>query len=814
METSRPTSPVRIGATIAGILLLGIAILVNQWAISSRPVGLIFADHYPPYRGQPLVFSRSANTPENAIPLLEYLGQSKVFVRHPWMPHGQYRYLPLWWLLAGLALLVLGTAFCFPAFRRAVAAPWKKRDTALPLALTLAYLLFSLIPWDHITAKPYETGTALVLYLSLATSGFILLVTGVYHHLLFLDQPARAFYNWLMRLEQRRFLILAAGFTFLVTNLISFFVFEHMPHIQDSISQHFQARIFATGRLYLPSPPFPDFFDYTHIINNGRWYSQYPFLHSLILLPGVLIGAPWIINPLLGALFVPALYHLGRELYDERTGRLATVLACFTPFILNMSSEFMNHTSALLFTTLFLIFYFRAIRPEEKTNAIWPLLAGLFLGMVVNIRPYTAAALALPFGLYGIRLAVREPRRYIGRFALMLLTLGATSSLLLIYNWLTNGHPLLFGYVVKWGPGHEVGFGKSAWGPMHTPLKGLLNTGNDHNLLNRFLFEWPIPSILPMAALFAGGTRDRRDWLLLAAFLSLTWAHFFYWFHNVCFGPRFLYEASPALLLLTVRGFSSLGTLLRRTFQLSISDGTIATFTGRTLPLMLLFMLGSGLPPLFRLYHTYGGVSQQVQRNVRRLGLKNALVFCEHLGNGFSANSLELNGNVVYAKDYGMLINAALTVRYPDRYYFFAKADTIRPIEEVRFPQSRLRTVLGYLNTFLIDSIPLNQYRYVIWPFADLPPLLPEQAPPVVDYRQVSREIFTGRRQLEDYLPAIGCWLLNDSREHLKIFSYMNDVQHFISDRFKFTLLNISAGAEAVIYDIRPATGQEITLPR
>ncbi|MEO0073373.1 MAG: glycosyltransferase family 39 protein, partial [candidate division WOR-3 bacterium] len=520
------------------------------------------------------------------------------------------------------------------------------------------------------------------------------------------------------------------------------------------------------------------------------------------------------INPLLGTLFVPALYYLGRELYDEQTGRLATALACFTPFIFNMSSEFMNHASALLFTTLFLIYYFRTLRNSAKTTVSNPLLAGLFLGLVVNIRPYTAAAIALPFGLYGLWLAVREPGHYISRFALMLLTLAATSRLLLIYNWLTNGHPLLFGYVVKWGQGHEVGFGKSAWGPMHTPLKGLLNTGNDHNLLNKFLFEWPMPSILPTAILFASGTRDRRDWLLLASFLSLTWAHFFYWFHNVCFGPRFLYESSPALLLLTVRGFSSLGTLLRRAFRLPTRDSAVAILVGRTLPLMLLFMAGSGLPPLFRLYRTYGGVSRQVQRNVQRLGLKNALVFCEHLGNGFSFNSLNLDGDVVYAKDHGPLINAALTVRYPERSYFFARGDTIRPIEDIRFPQSRLRTVLGYLNTFLLDSVPLDQYRYVFWPFADLPPFLPDPAPPVVDYREASREIFTGRRTMDDYLPAIGCWLLKDAREHLKIFSAMNDVQHFISDRFKFTLLNITPGGEAAIYDIRPATGQEITLPR
>ncbi|MBM3314606.1 hypothetical protein FJY71_02010 [candidate division WOR-3 bacterium] len=832
----RPAVPplVRVICALFGTLLLATAIHANRFAGANTPTGLLFADHYPPYRGQPLVFFRSPETAEHATTFFDYLAQSTVFARVPGMPTGQYRFFPLSWLLLGLALPLLGAGLLSRRLRQAIAAPWRRLETALPLAGTLAYLVFTLVPWDYITAKPYETGTALVLYIALATAGFVLLVTGVYPLLRFFDRPARGFYDWLVRLDRRTFMLVTAGFTFLVANVISLFVFEHMPHIQDSISQLFQARIFATGRLSIPSPPFADFFDYTHIINNGQWYSQYPFLHSLFLMLGVFIGAPWLINPLFGALTVPVIYLLGRELYEERIGRLAAALACFTPFIFNLSAEFMNHSSTLFFTCLFLLFFFRTIRepgavgrePGTANGApplaarcsalAAPLLAGLFLGLVVNIRPYTAAALALPFGCYGLWLSARRPGRYLGRFAVMLIALGAVSSLLFVYNWLTNGDPMLFGYVVKWGPGHEVGFGKSGWGPQHTPLKGLLNTGNDHNLLNKFLFEWPLPALLPIAVLFAAGTRDRRDWLLLAMFLSLTWAHFFYWFHNVCFGPRFLYESAGALLLLTVRGFLGLGPLLRRTFRADVSDAATATLAGRVIPLMLVFMLGAGLPPLFRLYHTYGGVSRQVQRAVNRLGLTNALVFCAHLGNGFSANSLDLDGDVVYAKDYGPLINAALTLRYPDRRYFYASGDTVRPIDHIRFPESQLAATFGRLTFFLADSITLHTYRSIIWPFADRPPPIRDSAgrlPPVVDYRQISREIFAGRKTLDDYLPAVAVWLLGDAREHLKIFSDMNRPQNFITDRFKFTLLRITPEGEAAVYDIRPATGREITVP-
>lgn len=766
---------------------MALAALANY---SSR---YIFADSYPPGPG----------------------GQSTVFIHLPGMDTAQYRFFPLWWLLLGLPLALFGIGLFSRRFRGAIAAPWRGLRTALPLAGTLLFFAFTMWPWNFLGSnvpKPHETGAALVLHVLLAGAGFTLFLAGAWRALGFLDRRAARFDEWLMNLDRRVLMLLTAGFVFVVTNIISWLVFEHLPHIQDSISQLFQARIWASGRLWLDSPRFPDFFDYTHIINNGRWYSQYPFMHSLLLLPGVLIRAPWVINPLIAALTMPLIYLLGREVYDERTGRLAAALGCVSPFILNLSAEYMNHTSTLLFGVLFALFFFRTIR-EGRWHQ--PLLAGLCLGLMADVRPYTAAAFAVPFAIYALVHAVREPRRLLGRFAVMILAAALTAGLTFIYNWLTNGHPLLFGYVVKWGPGHEVGFGKSGWGPQHTPYKGLLNMGNDFNLLNKFLFEWPLPSLLPLLVLFAAGTRDRRDWLLLFVFLSLPVAYFFYWFHNVCFGPRFLYEANAALLLLTVRGFSRLGELLRTTFRVPAAEDFPRRFAGRMLPPALVFMLAVGLPPLFRLYHTYGGVDTSVQRSVRRAGISNAIVFCNHLGAGFSANSLDLQGDIVYAKDYGPVINSALTVAYPDRRCFYANRDTLRPMDHLRFPGSRLERVLVEMAGFLRESTSLTDCRYVFWPFADLLP--PENfrrgMPPFADYREVSREIFQGRRRFEDYLPAVACWMLGDAREHLKVFSEMNDIQNFISGDYKFTLLHVTSEGDAAIYDIRPATGTEVTVP-
>ncbi|MEO0022793.1 MAG: hypothetical protein ABIJ93_02930, partial [candidate division WOR-3 bacterium] len=196
-------------------------------------------------------------------------GLPSVFFRLPGMKPDEAYYFPVLWLVAGLLVLLLLFGLAFPGFRRALIAPFRRLDTALPFVLALALLLFSLYPFDFDTAKQHETGAQLVLYLSLASAGFALLLFALYPGLRFADTPLNRLYRGLMNLPARRFLLLVCLLFLVLTGLISWFVFEHLPHVQDSISQLFQARIFATGRIHLTSPPFPDFFDYTHIINNG-----------------------------------------------------------------------------------------------------------------------------------------------------------------------------------------------------------------------------------------------------------------------------------------------------------------------------------------------------------------------------------------------------------------------------------------------------------------------------------------------------------------------------------------------------------------
>ncbi len=119
--------------------------------------------------------------------------------------------------------------------------------------------------------------------------------------------------------------VVSALFVFIFTNLFSFFIFEHIPHINDEVGYLFQAKIFKTGQLYASSPCAKDFFNFTHIINNGKWYSQYPPGYPFLLLLGLVIQAPWLINPFLAAFSIILFYFLGKEIYDSQVGLLAAI---------------------------------------------------------------------------------------------------------------------------------------------------------------------------------------------------------------------------------------------------------------------------------------------------------------------------------------------------------------------------------------------------------------------------------------------------------------------------------------------------------
>ncbi len=373
----------------------------------------------------------------------------------------------------------------------------------------------------------------------------------------------------------RRALIGLVVFAGISIALIGALVLHNTPITDDENVYEFQARIFASGRLALPSLPGDDrmFDDNIFLVNNGRIYGQYPFGHSFFLLPGTLVGYSRVMT-LIAALFTLfGVFRLGRELFDTPTALLAVFLMAVSPMFLSMSATILSHPSTLLFLTWFAYFTVRAIRTERTRDAV---LAAVFFGLAFHVRSATVLVLALPTalvlaGAHVIRIRRRDDAGggirgrvewVLGRAWKRVVIVGAVMGVVLgsylLLNWLANGSPFLTNYHAVWlgklPYDSPFGFDKGAWNIVHTPTLGFENLLNNFLRLNIWLLGWPI-GFLPVIALFALRRFRGIDlWLAGPIVLNFIVFFFYFWPGVSDTGPVLYYELLLPLSLLGARG--------------------------------------------------------------------------------------------------------------------------------------------------------------------------------------------------------------------------------------------------------------------
>ena len=185
-------------------------------------------------------------------------------------------------------------------------------------------------------------------------------------------------FGWVCSVPRARFNFGIFAVAFLAYAGVAGFVFKGIPRIDDGLASLFQAKIFARGALTLPLPADADFCWAFGILGLregvGHWCGMYPPGWPALLVPGVWLGAPWLVNPLLGALLAVAIAELGRDLYGDRVGRAAGLLAVPSPFLLVLSGLHLSNVP----TTLFLCLASLALRKLWATRRwIWGGAAGL-----------------------------------------------------------------------------------------------------------------------------------------------------------------------------------------------------------------------------------------------------------------------------------------------------------------------------------------------------------------------------------------------------------------------------------------------------
>ncbi|MEO5818706.1 MAG: glycosyltransferase family 39 protein [Gemmatimonadaceae bacterium] len=439
-----------------------------------------------------------------------------------------------------------------------------------------------------------------------------------------IDQLWKAASDFVLRIPTPVFLAACALFALIASATLAIICFGRQPHNADEVAQLFHARILLSGRLSLPADPNPEFFGMDNMIDQGRWYSQFPVFGPAFLAIGLLLHAAWLVNPLLLALTVLSVYGFARRTYGEPTARASALLFALCPFALFVGASFMNHVPVLWLTSVAmwqLAIWMRADTSREAHRSA--AIIGVALGVAFAVRPLDALVAA---GVIGVMQLTQLKNGVRWRSLAAQIVGGLIPVAILFYvNWRTNGAPMRLGYDVLYGEAHSMGFHVDPYGRTHTPMRALLFASKYLLQLNVLLFEWPLPAVgIIIAGLLAMRRPTRWDYFLIGLLFAQTVCYALYWHDGSFRGPRFLFNALPAIVILIARTPFMIAALTRGTVRRAV----ILVLPACVLISWLVGGMSDSVPGRVRMYQRASPVLRIDPGDVARDGnLHNALVF-------------------------------------------------------------------------------------------------------------------------------------------------------------------------------------------
>lgn len=495
----------------------------------------------------------------------------------------------------------------------------------------------------------------------------------------------------IFRSSRAKFLLICIAISIVSSGWFAYYIFLHMPHIQDEIAMQFQAKILATGRLWAPAPKIAEFFDCEFILNNnGKWYGKYFIGQALFLVPGVWIGATWLIHPLLAGVAVWLTYALGTSLWSERLGRLAALVITIAPFRVVIFAMHLGHASSLIMLGFFALAVVKVVQNPRRWG--WGFVAGISLGLAGNARPLTALAIGGAVGLIGL-LAYPWRRFNLTTIVAFGIGLAIFVAVLFGYNKALTGDPKLTPFT-QWSAMDKLGFGPKIgleyWRESdkgHSLSKGLFkDVYFNLDALRANMMGWGgIVFVLCAIPLVARGYR-RLGWALLAAPAAVAAIHVLHVSHGVLAGQaRYWSESMPMMMVLLALGLmvarKMLPALCRWLGVVRPTDCGKTAFWSWCGVMTLWSFYAAWMPLISECEGEFWGQGPTVRDLAKSEHLDNALVFVKsghyrsHFRGGivdlyplgFMLNDPDLSGPVVYARDLGHEKNAQLAALYPGR---------------------------------------------------------------------------------------------------------------------------------------------------
>ena len=229
---------------------------------------------------------------------------------------------------------------------------------------------------------------------------------------------------------------------FLLEALFVYFVLtQRYPISGDDYSYMYQAKLFASGKLYAEDPVYDTALPFYGCVqtyclrdDQGHRFSKYPPGWPALLAVGVKLRAPWLVDPLLGALLVFLMLkytdqQMGQELVR---GTALLVMLCF--FLCYYAGSFRAHIATAVFVFAAFLIYDAAERRPQPPK-LWLFIAGALLGYSAMIRYMDWVPLAAWIGVSLLW------RKRLVDLMLFGIGFGLLASGNLVYNALLSGDP-------------------------------------------------------------------------------------------------------------------------------------------------------------------------------------------------------------------------------------------------------------------------------------------------------------------------------------------------------------------------------------
>ncbi|MEL6182546.1 MAG: glycosyltransferase family 39 protein, partial [Myxococcota bacterium] len=365
-----------------------------------------------------------------------------------------------------------------------------------------------------------------------------------------------------------------------IPTLVRTMVLEGAPIADDESCYLFMGQLLAKGQLYAESPPMKLFFDRSFMINDGRLYPMYFIGWPAVMVPGLWLGVPGLVNPCCSALTSIALFLIARRLVGSSWARVCSVLYITSPLACLGAATLLSHTSCTM--ALSWAFWFGLRLLDEDASWTHHLGLALCFCLAFFIRPSSALGLGIPLLMvWGWTVWRGSGRARWAAVAAFVLPSLVSAGLFLGVNTAQNGDPFKPGYMRKAEYERENGYRFANWRQdrihealntrqglrapgfvFDKPLLGVANTGLAVLRLNFALFGWPISLMLVLVA----GWRGRRAWLFWGSLGSFSVTHLFGHDTGIdAFGPTHYFECLLPLVVLSTLGLRNAVVVAHKT---------------------------------------------------------------------------------------------------------------------------------------------------------------------------------------------------------------------------------------------------------